>query len=127
MTAAIAYISTTAHATRWCSSSKSMMPIWCFASRRATERASLRVRFASAGGEVRTRVPAENHLGHVGDLLLDQVEFAERAAELPARRRALHGQLHRALRASDATRAERAPAVVEDTQRDLQPLAHFAE
>ena len=80
-----------------------------------------------AGGQIGQRLHGEGRLGHAGDLLLDQVELADRAAELLAGAGALDGQLQRALGAADAAGTERAAAVIEHAQRDLQSLAELPE
>ena len=79
---------------------------------------------AHCGGR---RFHGEGVGGHVGDLLLDQLELAERLLELHALLGVLDGGLQAGLGGAGAAGAEGGAAEVEHGQRDAQALADLAE
>ena len=76
-----------------------------------------------AGGHVEHGVHRVAERAHVGDLRADELKIGERALELIARLRPLGRLLERGDRAAKHAGRERAPAVVQTTQRNVEPLS----
>ena len=79
------------------------------------------------GRHVEHRVGRVDERRHARELLLDEVEVGDRAVELVARLRPLHRLLHREARGAEHARRQRAAAVVEAGERDVQALALLEE
>lgn len=65
--------------------------------------------------------------GHLGDLLLDQLELPDRPAELLARPRVMHDAFHQLPDSPGPSRPHREAAAVENVHGQLEALADFAE
>jgi len=76
---------------------------------------------------VEHRVGGVDVRSHARNLLLHEIEFADRAVELVTRLRPLRRLLHRVARCAEHARRERAAAVIQAGERDVEALAFLEE